>query len=90
MLKHQPPKQANKKPPQPPSGGCVLKLTLADKGLGLPAPAAFKRLYVKSDKSKKQKKRMTQPPSGGCVLKLKVKESLWLMLKTSRLQAAVC
>ena len=55
---------------QPPSGGCVLKLTSYNKKEQRRGPAAFGRLCVETGKNWHFTTNVDQPPSGGCVLKL--------------------
>ena len=54
---------------QPPSGGCVLKLTILAVGRPLLGPAAFRRLCVETRQVQFGRNWIAQPPSGGCVLK---------------------
>ena len=54
---------------QPPSGGCVLKLTILAVGRPLLGPAAFGRLCVETSRWGSIGQSIQQPPSGGCVLK---------------------
>ena len=54
---------------QPPSGGCVLKLTRLSTFPTFGRPAAFRRLCVETHSSMKIRRYSDQPPSGGCVLK---------------------
>ena len=56
--------------PQPPSGGCVLKLKCTQFALCIEQPAAFGRLCVETISiGLNISTRTFQPPSGGCVLK---------------------
>ena len=56
--------------PQPPSGGCVLKLIPSPLPIPPQLPAAFRRLCVETCTVKRLAVSLkTQPPSGGCVLK---------------------
>ena len=56
--------------PQPPSGGCVLKLSFSQAVALVVLPAAFGRLCVETTSMLKSKTpTANQPPSGGCVLK---------------------
>ena len=54
---------------QPPSGGCVLKLTEQRQSGQTLDPAAFRRLCVETICVYAAVKLGSQPPSGGCVLK---------------------
>ena len=54
---------------QPPSGGCVLKLSAARKPAPTTPPAAFGRLCVETNRKIRSRSNRPQPPSGGCVLK---------------------
>ena len=73
---------------QPPSGGCVLKLTLGLFRATMVA-AAFGRLCVETPLLWKVLTPSLQPPSGGCVLKRWVERYIG-QRHTSRLRAAVC
>ena len=53
---------------QPPSGGCVLKLSPKHR-TAICAPAAFGRLCVETTNLLRPFFYLEQPPSGGCVLK---------------------
>ena len=55
--------------PQPPSGGCVLKLPKSINSKRNTIPAAFGRLCVETAYQCPIRRPSTQPPSGGCVLK---------------------
>ena len=55
---------------QPPSGGCVLKLSITARAADLAEAAAFGRLCVETRRRNHQLQPRRQPPSGGCVLKL--------------------
>ena len=57
--------------PQPPSGGCVLKLGIIYGFRQIAKPAAFGRLCVETEVLDELENGAIQPPSGGCVLKLK-------------------
>ena len=71
MLKPTPPRQTAECKGQPPSGGCVLKLVIAESMIRQRNPAAFRRLCVETLVGMAvAAKQAAQPPSGGCVLKL--------------------
>ena len=74
---------------QPPSGGCVLKRSIASQPKSISNPAAFGRLRVETMCDAAGMRHLPQPPSGGCVLK----HMIWLcedVPDNSRLRAAAC
>ena len=74
---------------QPPSGGCVLKLSFKNNYRAWKWPAAFGRLCVETETVKKTAEQGSQPPSGGCVLK-RLRHIGRAQRWPSRLRAAVC
>ena len=74
---------------QPPSGGCVLKLSqmIAPDVLNLQPPSGG--CVLKQIRVQLNWRHLQQPPSGGCVLKHRCLHPVRLFV-VSRLRAAVC